>query len=222
MRIIKKLKSVVKARRLPKTPTNARLKKAPSTKLDKGILEGMLNQTYTPGSLSANVGSYREDRDLSNNRVKVYHDPATKHTVVAHRGSVTKQDWLENAMYTAGFRGGTNYRHSREKQKLAQKKYGTDNLTTVGHSKGALHAQDFGQAGDIMTLNKPVNVGDALRFKVPKYQTDYRGSGDVVSVLRPFQRGNKEATLQKPKKSFSFNPIKTILDEHAIDTLQRN
>ena len=222
MRIKSALKSVFKSRRIPKAPSAARLAKAPSTKLERAQVESMLNQTYTPGSLSANVGSYIEDRDLSNNRVKVYHDPNSKHTVVAHRGSVTAQDWLENAMYSAGFRGGANYKHSREKQKKAQAKYGTENLTTIGHSKGALHAQDFGQAGDVITLNKPVNIGDALRFKVPKYQTDYRGSGDIVSALRPIQRGAKYINLKSAKKSFStLNPIKRILDEHAIDTLQR-
>ena len=74
-------------------------------------------------------------------------------------------------------------------------------MTTIGHSKGALHAQDFGQKGDIVTLNKPVNIRDAIGYKVPKYQTDYRGEGDVVSVLRPLQKGKKEVTLTKKKKS---------------------
>jgi hypothetical protein len=226
MRIKSAIKSVFKSRRIPKSPTAARLTKAPSTKLERATVESMLKNTYQPGNLSANVGSYTEDRDLSNNRVKVYHDPTTKHTVVAHRGSASKQDWLENAMYAVGFRGGANYKHSREKQKKAQIKYGTENLTTIGHSKGALHAQDFGQEGDIVTLNKPVNIKDALRFKVPKYQTDYRGGGDIVSGLRGLQRGAKPVTLRKEKKSFSTlkalrHPINYILEEHSIDTLSR-
>lgn len=222
MRIKNKLRSAVKSLRVVKKPTAERLKKAPSTQLSKSQLQTMLANTYQKNAEGAIVGGYKLDEALSDSRVKVYHDPTTKHTVVGHRGSASKQDWLENALYSIGIKGGKNYKHSREVQKKVHSKYGTENLTTIGHSKGAMHAQEFGQNGDIVTLNKPTNVKDTLFYKVPKYQTDYRGEKDVVSALRPLQRGKKAITLKSDKKKTTWNPIKKILEEHGTATLERN
>ena len=223
MRIKNKLRSAVKSLKVVKKPTKERLSKAPSTQLSKDQLQTMLANTYKPNTDGDNVGRYMLDTSLSDNRVKVYHDAETKHTVVGHRGSASKGDWWENLLYSRGIKAGANFKHSREVQKKAQAKYGTENLTTIGHSKGALHAQEFGQAGDIVTLNKPVNIKDAMRYKVPGYQTDYRGEGDVVSILRPLQGGKKAVTLKKGKSDKkSWNPIKNLLTEHGTETLERN
>jgi hypothetical protein len=229
MRVLKALKSVVKSRKIVKKPTNERLQKHESTQLSKSDLEAMLANSYQPNSENGPVNNYSLDPTLSDDRVKTYYDPVTNHTVIAHRGSAEKQDWIENAMYSVGIKGGKNYKHSREMQKKIESKYGSDNLTTIGHSKGALHAQEFGQKGDIVTLNKPVNVRDALNYKVPKYQTDYRGEGDVVSALRPFQGGKKEIVLKDGSKSRGaklkkkiLHPINSILKEHATETLSRS
>jgi len=227
MRIKSSIKSIFKSRRVPKTNSAAKAPRANATKLAKGTLEQILKNTYEPTDKTGAVGSYVEDKNLSDKLVRVYNDPTTNHTVVAHRGSAEAQDWKENLLYAFGFRGGKNYRHARGVQRAAESKYGTSNLTTVGHSKGALHAQDFGQKGDIVTLNKPVNIHDAIHYKVPKYQTDYRGETDPVSILRPLQRGKKAVTLTKDKSTFKrikkvvMNPISSILQEHATDTLQR-
>lgn len=227
MKFVNKVKSTFKSRKVPSPPKADRLSKRPATQLDKGTLEQMLKKTYEKTQEGSAVNSYLEDKDLSDRRTRVFYDPATKHTVVAHRGSASAQDWAENAMYALGFRGGRNYKHARGVQRAAEEKYGTENLTTIGHSKGALHAQDFGQKGDIVTVNKPVNIKDALMYKVPEYQTDYRGEGDVVSILRPLQRGKTEVTLKKHKSSFSRfkrvlkNPLKAGLAEHSTDILQR-
>lgn len=223
MRIRKLIKSVIKAHAVIKKPTAERLSKEGATKLSKDKLETMLANTYKKNSEGSAVGGYVLDESLSGNRVKVYHDASTKHTVVGHRGSASKQDWVENALYAVGIKGGKNFKHSRETQKKVQAKYGTSNLTTIGHSKGAMHAQEFGQAGDIITLNKPTNVKDMLKYKVPGYQTDYRGEKDVVSALRPLQGGKKAVTLKRgAAEKKSLNPIKNILDEHGTATLQRD
>lgn len=194
--------------------------------LSKDNLEKMLSSTYQKQNES--LGSYEVDRALSGGRVKVYHDPTTKHTVVAHRGSAVGRDWLENAMYAVGIKKGKGWRVSKQKQEAAYKKYGADNITTIGHSKGALHAQEYGQKGaQVITLNKPVNVQDILFKKVPKKQIDYTGEGDVVSALRPLQRGSKEIVLSKGQglikraKNAALHPIKTILKEHGMETLRR-
>jgi hypothetical protein len=236
---------LVRAVGVKQGPSASRLKKARSTELSKANLEKMLTNTYLPNSMAGSIDNYVPDPTLSDNRVKVYHDYTTNHTVVAHRGSASKSDWLENAYYAGGLKIGSNFAHSGEVQKKAEAKYGSSNLTTIGHSKGALHAQEFGQHGDIITLDKPVNIKDALLYKVPKYQTDYRGSKDIVSALRPLQRGEKAIELKRagdkgssikdlPKKvsksiiNLVKNPLgsfkktgKAVLDEHAIDTLTK-
>lgn len=200
-------------------------KAAPVTKLSKTKLEHLLAATYEKKKV--NVDNYVIDTDLSDDRVKVYQDPSTKHTVIAHRGSATGSDWFENGLYALGIKAGTNWSHSKQVQRAAEKKYGTKNLTTIGHSKGALHAQEFGKhGGQILTLNKPVNVSDIL-YKVPKKQIDYQGEGDVVSLLRPLQRGNKQVVLKKDigvAKRISRaikHPINALLGEHSTRTLTR-
>lgn len=201
-------------------PSDKRKQKPRSTQLSRVDLEKMLSDSYVPNSLAGPIGTYTLDPTLSDNRVKVYYDPKSNHTVVAHRGSATKADWFENAMYATGIKAGSNFKHSGEIQKRAEAKYGSSNLTTIGHSKGALHAQEFGQHGDIITLNKPVNIKDSLLYKVPKYQTDYRGEGDVVSALRPLQRGNAAVTLHKDENA-KGSLLSKVLAEHSTETLQR-
>ena len=133
---------------------------------------------------------------------------------MAHRGSTNLQDWKENFNYTVGIkRKGKAYKKSAAVQKAAEAKYGTNNLETIGHSKGALHAQSLGQKGLVQTVNKPVNLSDMKKIIVPKTQMDYKSVRDPVSFLRKFQKGNKAKVI----KSTTYNPLK----EHAIDVLDR-
>lgn len=207
-----------------KVKSKSRGKSKPS--LRKDTLEKMLAATYD--KKNEDIAGYQVDNSLSGGRVKVYHDPKTKHTVVAHRGSAVGRDWVENALYVAGIKRGKGWRISKEKQDAAYAKYGAKNITTIGHSKGALHAQEFGKRGkEIITLNKPVNVTDALFSRVPQNQIDYTGEGDIVSVLRPLQRGSQEVILSKEKGLFSrignaiLHPIDTVLKEHGVESLRR-
>lgn len=180
--------------------------------MSPGELHGLLNETYRKGKgANENFGDYQIDKGLSTGRAKVYHNPKTGKTVVAHRGSTNLQDWKENFNYTVGIgRKGKAYKKSAAVQKAAEAKYGTNNLETIGHSKGALHAQSLGQKGLVQTVNKPVNIKDLKRV-VKKNQVDYKSSRDPVSFLRPFQKGEKAIVV----KSKTFNPIK----EHSVDAV---
>jgi hypothetical protein len=173
-------------------------------------LKNLLNETYRKDKgANKNYKNLQIDRDLSSGRVKVYHDPNSGKTVVAHRGSTNLQDWKENAMYTLGIKKkGKGYKKSESTQKAAEAKYGTSNLETIGHSKGALHAQQLGQNGIVQTVNKPVSWGQRHK-KIGDNQTDYKNSRDPVSFLRGMQKGNKAVVT----KSHSYNP----LTNHSID-----
>jgi hypothetical protein len=176
-------------------------------------LEGFLKKSYN----SKNPSDYKDfqvDKELSGQRVQVYHNPTTQQTVVAHRGTASVPNWIENVAYAVGVKDGKAFQHSKKVQDQAYAKYGKENITTIGHSKGSLHAEKYGQEGkEVITLNKPVNIQDALFTRVPKSQTDIRTQYDPVSFLRPFQRGNKEVVI----KSTTKNPLK----EHKTSVLSR-
>ena len=176
-------------------------------------LEALLAKSY-----SKNPEDYKDfqvDKELSGQRVQVYHNPTTQQTVVAHRGTSSIPNWIENVAYAvSNDKSGKAFQHSKKIQDQAYQKYGKENITTIGHSKGALHAQEYGKEGkEVITLNKPVNITDALFTRVPKSQTDIRTQYDPVSFLRPFQRGNKAETI----KSTTKNP----LAEHKTSVLGR-
>jgi hypothetical protein len=153
------------------------------------------------------------DHSLSDNQVQVYFNNLNHLAVVVHRGSQDLQDWYENAKTAVGLNEGKRLEHSRIIQKKAELKYGPKNVITIGHSKGALHAEKVGQnSGEIITLNKPVTAWDVVsRKKVPEHQTDIKTGLDPVSFLRRFQPGNKYEHIE----SGSYNPFK----EHSTDVL---
>lgn len=179
--------------------------------VDMKDVSGMLKESYNKDA--ANVGAYNVDKKLSNKHVKVYHDPVSNKVVVAHKGSSTLQDWKENAKYLVGMESGKNWKKSKNAQKDAENKYKGAHLTTIGHSKGASHAEKFGKHGEVVTLNKPVSVKDLLTKTVGKHQTDYKSSRDPVSILRGFQKGKKAKEI----KAKTFNP----LTEHGVPVLDR-
>jgi hypothetical protein len=176
-------------------------------------LQALLAKSY-----SKNPEDYKDfkvDKSLSGQRVQVYHNPTTQQTIVAHRGTSSIPNWIENVAYAvSNDKSGKAFQHSKKIQDQAYQKYGKENITTIGHSKGALHAQEYGKEGkEVITLNKPVNITDALFTRVPKSQTDIRTQYDPVSFLRPFQRGSKVETI----KSTTKNP----LAEHKTSVLGR-
>jgi hypothetical protein len=188
--------------------------KSTNVHISSGELKGLLEETYKKGKgANENYGSYQIDKQLSTGRAKVYYNPTSGKTVVAHRGSTNLQDWKENFNYALGIGGkGKAYKKSEAVQKAAEAKYGTNNLETIGHSKGALHAQSLGGKGLIQTLNKPVNLKD-IKKVIPKTQIDYKSSRDPVSFLRKYQKGESAKVI----KSTTFNP----LVEHSTEVLGR-
>ena len=200
-----KIKSFVK----PKSKEE-KAKKNPAQTLEDSELKDLLNKSYESGL--SDYGDYKVDRDLSNPITQVYYHSAKKQPVVVHRGSQDAQDWLENLQYGLNDKSGSHFKKAEETQRKAEEKYGTENLTTIGHSKGSIHAEKFGKRGkQIITLNKPVNVND-LFSKVPENQIDIKTSGDPVSVLRGLQQGNPARVLE----SKTSNPLL----EHQISNLE--
>jgi len=176
-------------------------------------LEDLINSSYNKQD---DVNGYILDKSISGSRNSVYHNPETGHTVVAHRGTSGAKDWLNNLAYAVGgkplYKTTSRYKDARKIQSRAEKKYGNENLSTIGHSQGGLQAEMVGNKGkEIITLNKATRPFENLKHK---NQYDVRTDYDLVSSLNPFQGANG---LETNIKSKSFNP----LTEHSPTVLQR-
>jgi len=156
------------------------------------------------------VGDYELDTKLSSKRAKVYVNPKTGKTVVAHQGTQGFTDWGNNLVYAVGgsklYKKTDRYKEAERVQKAAEKKYGT--VSTIGHSQGGLLAELVGGKGEITTVNKAAHP-----FEVRKRsdQTDIRSSSDIVSKFSG--KGGKYDVTEKSK---SWNPIKAHSTETTV------
>ena len=174
-------------------------------------LKNILSSTYE--NKNQNVGEFKVDESLSGKRAKVYHNNETGQTVVAHRGTKGAKDWMTDGAMALGYEGGNRFKHAEKVQKKAEAKYGTENLTTVGHSLGARLAEKYGQNGqEVITLNKPI-IPKTFGKTISKNQYDIRSTTDAVSGLADLQK-NKNLTEIKTKTA---NPLL----EHKTNILNR-
>jgi hypothetical protein len=179
-------------------------------KISNDDLHHFIHASYSQGE---SYKGWNLDSSLSDASVQVYWNG--KDAVVVHRGSQDAQDWYENGRQILGMNTGKRLEHSRNIQKLAEEKYGANNVITIGHSKGAHHAEEVGQnSREIYTLNKPVTPSDLIKGKkVSEKQTDIRTTLDPVSILRPLQQGSDYQNIW----SKTLNP----LTEHMGSVLNR-
>lgn len=183
-------------------------------KLSAPELKGLLDASYD--SKVKKVGDFEMDKKLSSSTSKVYRNPVTGQVVVAHRGTAGISDWGNNALYAIGgkraYKLTPRYKEAEKVQRRAEKKYGADSVTTIGHSQGGLQSELLGgRSKEIITLNKAT-----LPFEsnTNKNQYDIRSERDVVSGLNPFAKKSKKDVNIKAK---TYNP----LTEHSGDVLDR-
>lgn len=184
-------------------------------KIDKKQLGSFLDNSYTDAKeQKKEINGFERDDELSGNRAQVYRNPKSGKVIVAHRGTKDLSDVVTDVGLAVGYRGGRRFKHGERVQKQAEAKYGSENVTTIGHSLGSSIAEKVGKnSRKIITANKPVVPTDILFGKTPpKNQTDIRTSFDPVSILRPLQKG-KVRTI----KSKTYNP----LTEHSVAVLGR-
>lgn len=157
------------------------------------------------------LDGYQVDKSLSGKRTKVYFNPETNKSVIVHRGTDSIQDVGTDAALMLGYRG-KRFEHAKKMQRKAEKKYGTENMHTLGHSLGGLVAEEVGgKSRNVITLNKAISPWEISR-KNDENQTDIRTRNDPVSMLNKYS--DNRAHLIDSK---SANP----LAEHSSDTLSR-
>ena len=183
-------------------------KKLKGAGLKASTLKGLLQSGYKhPDEQVKELDGYIRDPTLSGRRHQVYHNPSTGEAVISHRGTEgTAADWLNNAAYATGLYKFTNrYKVGKDAQQKAEQKYGSNNLTSIGHSQGAMLAGDLGKnSNQIIAVDRPAKLSEVLFHKTPKNHQDIRTSKDLVSSMIPFQKmTNKPITI----KTKSLNPI---------------
>lgn len=181
--------------------------------LDVDTTQKVLKASYQ--KKNEDMNGYVVDKELSGQRVKVYHHPTENKTLVVHKGTASIQDWGTNLAMTFGIKTGKRFKHAKKIQKQAEAKYKDSEQITLGHSLGAKIAEDVGKKeNEVITLNKPTLPLDVITGKkVKKNQTDVKTERDPVSILRGLQKGKKAKVV----KSKTFNP----LTEHGVDVLNR-
>ena len=201
----------------------SKLKKGQKGRLDGGSLQtstfkGLLDASYD-GRKS--VDGFIKDDSISSKTSKVYRDPITKQVVVAHQGTKGAKDWLNNLKFAIGgtkaYKKTRRFKEAERVQRLAEEKYGAQNISTIGHSQGALQSEILGKnTKEILTLNKASNPFEN-RSKGAN-QFDVRTKNDLVSkatelFTKKKKNNGNEITLQ----SNSSNP----LTEHSTNVLER-
>ena len=183
-------------------------------KIKVKLLKDMLEASYEKNK-PEKIEGFDLDRDLSNDNVAVYHNPKTDQTIISHKGTQGLLDWGSNFVYgllgKSGYKYTYRYKIAEKAQRATELKYGTKNLTTIGHSKGALNAELLGQKGkEVITLNKATRPFSNIKGEK---QYDISTTGDLVSKLNPFQKSSKKDISIKSK---TYNPLK----EHSLQVLE--
>lgn len=164
-----------------------------------------------------NIDQYIMDKDLSNEYAKTYNDPKTGHTVVVHRGTSGASDWGNNMAYTGGvYKMTDRYKNAKKLQDKANEKYGKENISTLGHSQGAILARELGKGGkEVISLN-PAFMAESEG----KNEHTIRSGSDVVSGMKGLKNmvfGNKNNNNTTIKSNNPFD----VLGEHSSDILDR-
>lgn len=178
-------------------------------------IRGLLDASYDKTVKNVD-GGWVKDEDLSTGKSKVFYNPETGKSSVVHRGTVgTASDWANNLVYAVGgkkaYKDTSRYKHAKDVQRAAESKYGTENITTLGHSQGGLQAELLGKKGaETITLNKATRP---FSNAPGKNQTDIRTTTDLVSAMNPFSKAKNTESISLK----GFNPLKA----HATTSLKK-
>lgn len=169
------------------------------------------------------IGKFKIDGDLSDERIKVYVVENTNDVVVVHRGSQDINDWIDNLAYLELniLKNTKTYKIHLKLHMKVVKKYGAENIIVLGHSRGGLYATELYKdnlASQLITYNKPLNKHDVIDGVINNDDddnvVDIRTSGDITSSGKIITQKNKNDVVIP---STTYNP----LTEHSTKALSR-
>lgn len=190
-------------------------------KLQASEVKLILDQSYEKKPAES-IGEWILDKDLSTATAKVYYNSRTKEAVVAHRGTQGTLDWGNNIAYALGaYKLTDRYKQGKAVQDKADKKYGKQNISTLGHSQGSILARELG--GDTKEI---INVNPAYSFEKPKKnEYNIRSENDVVSgAYAPVAKARSILYPEYSKKHDITIPSDSKLDvlgNHSADILDK-
>ena len=209
----------------PVFTANGRNKKMSGGAVTASELKNFIIQSYSPKPENK-LGDWVLDSDLSTPTATVYYNPKTNHATITHRGTdETLSDWGNNLAYTVGQYNKTNrFKQGEQVQKAVEQKYGSKNVSTLGHSQGAVLSRKLGtNTKEIINLN-PYSVGDQAQGS---NEYNIRSGSDIVSGISvPKKAFNKifypSTYRDSESRNITIKPTTTgILSEHKPDILDR-
>ena len=190
----------------------------------RSISVGHLSKTLKSGYLPSDqqlqdINGYSRDGHLSDDYAQVYYHPEKNHAIISHRGTApTVEDWANNAEFMAdSYESTDRYKHAKDIQEKTEEKYGAKNVSTIGHSQGAMLAEKLGSnSKESIGFNRPVNTHEIRKLKTTKKNHyDIRTARDPVSVGQRMQYQSNDAVIIPSVNYFN------LAAEHQVDTLDR-
>jgi hypothetical protein len=158
------------------------------------------------------VDGYKLDKEISTKRSKVYVNAQGK-AVITHAGTDSATDWLNNIVVGVPslYKQTSRYKEAKKVQEKALKKYGKDNLVTVGHSQSGAIVNQL--AKEKLTGKESDVLNPAILNPFDKHEgvKVIRSKKDIVSALTRKKEGDIDVEGE------SYNIIK----EHQPDVLNR-
>ena len=176
--------------------------------LSVGTLKKALENSYGKSNVKQGFDGYEPVSRLTDRQAQVYHNPKTGHTIVAHRGTQGLRDVMTDIAYTTTGYKGKRFKKAERIQKEAERQFGSQNISTVGHSLGSLLSSEVGRnSKEIINYNEPITPFGR------RHENEYvvKTSNDPFSWFHKPKQDSKNKTI----KSTSVNP----LYEHSTDRL---
>ena len=159
-------------------------------------------------------GDWIPDYDISTHYVKVYKNKNSNQVVIMHRGTNDFYDVATDVGLLFNHKKGYRFDSSKQIQKLAEDKYGPENITVLGYSLGGLLAEMYASPDvkEVITFNKALTPYDINVENMPQ-QYDIRTKNDLVSILKNVKKHKNDVVIP----SETINPW----TEHNVNTLDR-
>lgn len=158
--------------------------------------------------LDQNDIPYIIDEELSNSEGLVLHNPATKDTKLAFRGTkfTSAEDLYTDGLIATGYEDGTKqFSNAREQAQKALTKYGSKPSESLGYSKGgalAIDVADFAGIPESTTFNAFIGYSSIGNKPSATKHNLYRTTEDIPSILVGFKQNldNYNVNTIRPHK----------------------
>ena len=179
--------------------------------LEVNTIKEALNESYKKrDKTKKEIDGFVLNETLSDNEAQVYWNPISQKAMVVHRGTASIGDVFQDVAYGLTGYKGRRFKKAERVQKEAERLYGADNISSLGHSLGSLLASDVGhRSKEIINYNKPITPYNRRRAQEYNIKT----SNDPFSWFYKSKHDDKDVTIP----SSTINPV----TEHSISQLEK-